>query len=88
MNGNKNKLFLLSQKYKADIEKWQAELGDKALLDNINTFPINMVGVDDDLMLRATPQNCPRYGQALKENEDILNKSIFNITQYLYPKLE
>jgi hypothetical protein len=47
-----------------------------------------MVGVDDDLMLRATPQNCPRYGQALKENEDILNKSIFNITQYLYPKLE
>lgn len=63
-------------KWQADIEKWQAELGDKALLDNINTFPINMYGSDDDVMLKMTPEICPKFAQALKADLNKLTESI------------
>jgi hypothetical protein len=60
--------------WQKDIEKWQAELGNASLYDQINTFPINMVGHDDDLMLRLNGENCPRFGQALKDYSAYLDE--------------
>jgi hypothetical protein len=44
-----------------DWSKWQKELGDKALPDNFNVFPINMDGHDDDYLLMISKDNCPAY---------------------------
>jgi len=50
--------------------QWKAELGDKALLDGINVFPINMVGHDDDFMLRLNENNCVQWQKELKDNRE------------------
>jgi hypothetical protein len=48
-----------------DWSKWQKELGNKALPDNFNVFPINMDGHDDDYLLMVTKDNCPAYKDQL-----------------------
>jgi len=68
--------------------EWQAELGDQALLDSINTFVILMDSHKDDLMLKLTANNCPAFGQALKDNYPTLKDMIKGFETDLFPRLE
>lgn len=47
----------------ADFSKWQEELGASALPYNINTFPINQTGLDQDWLLSLNMENCSRWKQ-------------------------
>jgi hypothetical protein len=44
--------------------KWQQELGDKALINGFNTFPINVQGHEDDYMLHLDGNNCPKFNSS------------------------
>jgi len=66
---------------------WQAELGNVSLYDQINIFPINMVGHDADLMLRLNGQNCPKFGQALEDNVEYLDNLTKPYEQFFFPRL-
>jgi hypothetical protein len=46
-----------------------------------------MVGHDDDLMLRLNGENCPKFGQALKDNEELLNNLTKRFENKFYPRL-
>ena len=48
--------------------KWQADLGSDALPNGFNTFPINVMGADNDYLLRVGPQNCPALEKAVMDN--------------------
>jgi hypothetical protein len=54
------------------FEQWKSELGDKALLDGFNTFPINMYSHDDDLMLRLDEHNCATWKNLVSSHMDKL----------------
>ena len=41
--------------------KWQQELGDKALINGFNTFPINVMGAEDDYILGLNETNCVNF---------------------------
>ncbi len=45
--------------------QWQQELGNKALVNGFNTFPINVQGHEDDLMLHLDGNNCPKFNTSL-----------------------
>lgn len=58
--------------------KWQDELGDKALLNGFNTFPINVMGAEDDYMLALNADNCPTFGKAISDNYKTLEDNVQN----------
>ena len=48
--------------------KWQAELGSDALPNGFNTFPINVMGADNDYLLRVGNENCPVFEKAVMDH--------------------
>ncbi|CDW80158.1 histidine acid phosphatase family protein [Stylonychia lemnae] len=55
---------------------WQAELGNLALLNGFNTFPINVMGADDDFILNLSVDNCPAYKKSINDNWAAFENSI------------
>lgn len=43
--------------------KWQQELGDKALINGFNTFPINVMGAENDYILGLNENNCALFNK-------------------------
>jgi hypothetical protein len=56
--------------------KWQEELGDKALPNGFNTFPINVMGPENDYLLGFSTDNCPVFGKAINDNWGDFEKSV------------
>jgi len=46
-----------------------------------------MVGVDDDLMLRLTPDNCPAFKDGLSEYNSVLQTYIHTYKTSFFPRL-
>jgi len=46
-----------------------------------------MVGHDDDLLLRLNGENCPKFGQALEDNKEHLDKLTKKFEKHFFPRL-
>lgn len=57
-------------------DEWKTPLGDKAVLNGFNVFPINMAGADDDYLLNLNVDNCPVFSTAVEANSNDLKTAL------------
>ena len=76
----------------ADFSKWQEEIGASALPFGLNTFPIQQIGPEADVMLSINSTNCKRYAAKMnplaKQASEKLEKTLAIDFKDVWQKME